>query len=584
MRRRSFLSIALTIALAACASGPLSSNTAPTPPTNPGMVSAADPRAVEAGLEMLRRGGTATDAAIATMMVLGLVEPQSAGLGGGGFLLFFDKARHGVDAYDGRETAPAAATENLFMGPDGKPLQFFDALQSGLSTGAPSLIPMLEMAHRDHGKLPWATLFEPAIKLADEGFIVSPRLANSVALVARMGGRLKDDPDARAYFFDAAGAPITVGFRRTNPAYAAVLRQIQTQGARAMTQGPVAESIIRATSRAPHPGALSLADLASVRPRRLAAVCGPYRAYRLCGMGPPSSGATTVLAITGLYQRARPTPVGAASADDWSAFLWASRLAYADRDHYLADDQFVPVPVQGLFDGRYLDARARLIDIAKAPTTVAPGDPSTIIGGRSLLDRWGRDATNEVGGTTHMSIVDGYGNAVAMTATVESVFGSQRMASGFMLNNQLTDFSLAPTLNGRPVANAPGPRKRPRSSMAPTIVFDRKGDLYAVIGSPGGSSIIGYVAKTLIGVIDWNLSMQDAINLPNATGRTASIGVETNRMTPELQAGLTARGWTLRPANNEASGLNGIRVLPSGFDGGSDPRREGVAKSTAAGR
>ena len=296
------------------------------------------------------------------------------------------------------------------------------------------------------------------------------------------------------------------------------------------------------------------------------------------------AGLPTVLAITGLYQRARPTPAGAANADDWSAFLWASRLAYADRDHYLADDQFVPVPVRGLIDGRYLDARAKMIDIAKAPTTVAPGDPSSVIGGRSLLDHWGRDGTNEVGGTTHMSIVDGYGNAVAMTATVESIFGSQRMASGFMLNNQLTDFSLAPTRNGKPVANAPGPRKRPRSSMAPTIVFDQKGDLYAVIGSPGGSSIIAYVAKTLVGVIDWNLSMQDAINLPNATGRTASIGVETNRMTPELQAGLTARGWTLRPANNEASGLNGIRVLPSGFDGGSDPRREGVAKSTAAGR
>lgn len=583
MRRRSFLSIVLSIALAACASGPPSVGRTPTPPTNPGMIAAADPRAVEAGLEMLRKGGTATDAAIATMMVLGLVEPQSAGLGGGGFLLFYDKARHTIDAYDGRETAPAAATENLFMGPDGKPLQFFDALQSGLSTGAPSLIPMLEMAHRDHGKLPWATLFEPAIKLADEGFIVSPRMANSVALVARLNGRLKDDPAARAYFFDAAGAPIPVGFRRTNPAYAAVLRQIQAQGSRAMTTGPVAASIIATVGRAPHPGALSLADLASVHPRKLAAVCGPYRTYRLCGMGPPSSGATTVLAITGLYERARPYPQGAASVDDWSAFLWASRLAYADRDHYLADDTFVPVPVQGLFDGRYLDARARLIDIAKAPVNVAPGDPSTVIGGRSLLDRWGRDATDEVGGTTHMSIVDGYGNAVAMTATVESIFGSQRMASGFMLNNQLTDFSLAPTLNGKPVANAPGPRKRPRSSMAPTIVFDQKGDLYMVIGSPGGSSIIGYVAKTVIGAIDWKLSMQDAINLPNMTGRTREIAADTNRMTPELQAGLAARGWTLRAANSEVSGLNGVRVLPSGFDGGSDPRREGVARSTAGG-
>ncbi len=582
MRRRSFLSVVLSVALAACATNPLASTAAPTAPPGEGMVAAANPLATEAGLEMLRKGGTATDAAIATMMVLGLVEPQSAGLGGGGFLLAYDRASRDLDTYDGRETAPAAATATLFMGPDGKPLPFADALQSGLSTGAPSLLPMLELAHREHGRLPWRDLFEPAIRLADQGFIISPRMASLIAFVASRNGALKDDPEARAYFYDAAGAPLTAGTRRTNTKYAATLRLIQAQGVRAMTQGPVAESIIAATSRAPRPGSLTLRDLASVRPRKLEPVCGPYRTYKVCGMGPPSSGATTVLSIVGLYARARPTPVGAANADDWSGFLWASRLAYADRDHYLADDQFVPVPTHELIDGRYLDSRSRMIDLAHAPAGVAPGDPSTVIGGRSLLDHWGRDATNEVGGTTHLSVIDGWSNAVALTATVESVFGSQRMASGFVLNNQLTDFSLDPMKNGKPVANAPAPRKRPRSSMAPTMVFDANGDVYAVVGSPGGSSIIGYVAKTVIGLIDWKLPMQQAIDLPNMTGRTASIGAETSRMSPELQAGLTARGWQLRPANAEVSGLHGIRITQNGLDGGADPRREGVARSTAA--
>lgn len=579
MRRRTLLGLFVALAIAACASGP-TSPPARLPPGE-GMVSAANPYAVDAGVEMLRKGGSATDAAIATMMVLGLVEPQSAGLGGGGFLLAWDKGG-AFDSYDGRETAPAAATTNLFLGPDGQPLPFAQAVQSGLSTGAPSLMPMLEMAHRAHGRLPWRALFEPAIRLADEGFIVSPRLAALIAFVGRNGDLMKD-PAARAYFFDAAGNPLAAGTRLKNPAYAATLRTLQAEGGRALTYGPIAESIVAAVHRAPRPGTLSLADLASVQPRRLAPLCAPYRTYRVCSMAPPSSGGIAVLSALGLYQRARPVPVGPANADDWAAFMWASRLAYADRDHYVGDDRFVPVPTHALIDGRYLDARARLIDLAHPAGNVQPGDPSTVIGGRSLLDRWGRDATDEVPGTTHLSVVDGWGDAVALTATVESAFGAQRMASGFMLNNQLTDFSLAPTLNGKPVANAPGPRKKPRSSMAPTIVFDAQGNLYAVVGSPGGSAIIGYVAKTLIGLIDWNLTMQQAIDLPNTTARAVGVRVEQQRMAPETYAALVARGWRLEPTGaQEGSGLHGIRVTPQGFDGGADSRREGVARSTRA--
>jgi gamma-glutamyltranspeptidase/glutathione hydrolase len=576
MRRRTFLALAASLALAACASTP---QVGPSQPPGEGMVAAADARAVDAGLEMLRKGGTATDAAIATMLVLGLVEPQSAGLGGGGFLLAFDKATRDFDSYDGRETAPAGARAELFLKDDGAPLGFRDAAWSGLSTGAPSLMPMLEMAHREHGRLPWRDLFEPAIKLAEEGFIVSPRMAALLGFVAQ--GPLKDDPEARAYFFDAEGKPLTVGARRTNPAYAEALRALQSQGGRALTRGPIAQKIVAAVQREPRGGSLTLADLASVQPRRIDPLCAPYRTFRVCSMAPPSSGGVAVLSALGLYERARPAPVGANDPDDWSAFIWASRLAYADRDHYIGDDRFVPVPTQGLIDPRYLDARAKQIDTTRAAARVEPGDPSTIVGGASLLGRWGRDATGDIPGTTHLSVVDGYGNAVALTATVEGPFGSQRMASGFMLNNQLTDFSLAPTKNGKPVANAPGPRKKPRSSMAPAIVFDREGNVHAVIGSPGGSAIIGYVAKTLIGLIDWNLSMQEAISLPNTTARSADIRIERQRMAPGTYDALAARGWKLTPTGaTEASGLHGIRVTPQGLEGGADPRREGVAKST----
>lgn len=580
MRRLTVLGLlvplVVPLALVACASP-----TAPAPsaPVTTGMVAAADPRAVDAGLEMLRKGGSATDAAIATMMVLGLVEPQSAGVGGGAFLLNYDRATKDIDAYDGRERAPAGATASLFLGADGKPLPYRDAVASGLSTGAPSMIAMLERAHRDHGTLPWRDLFEPAIKLADEGFIVSPRLAQLIQFVAPMGA-LKSDPEAGAYFFDANGEPLRAGARRTNPKYAATLRAIQQRGARALQDGEIGAAIVAQVQRAPRGGSLTLADLRNVAPRKIDPVCGPYRTYRVCSMGPPSSGAMALLSTLGLYERARPSPAGRNDPDDWAAYMWASRIAYADRDHYAADDAFVPVPTAALTDPRYLSVRAREIDLAKAPPTVLqPGDPSITIGGPSLLDRWGRDRTNERPGTTHMSVIDRNGNAVAMTATVESAFGSQRMAAGFMLNNQLTDFSLDPVKNGKPVANAPAPGKKPRSSMTPTLVFDANGNLYAVAGSPGGSAIIGYVSKTLIGMIDWNLSAQEAVNLANITARTNIAAAEVQRLPPGMADTLAARGWTLRPTQFEASGLHVIRVTPNGLEGAADPRREGVART-----
>lgn len=581
MRASRLLGFALSLALTACASP---APTAPTPETpsataGVGMVTAADPRAVDAGVEMLRRGGAATDAAIATMMVLGLVEPQSAGVGGGGFLLNYDKSANDIDAYDGRERAPLAATPALFTAPNGRALPFNEAVASGLSTGAPSLIAMLEKAHADHGKLPWRDLFEPAIKLADEGFIVSPRLAQFLAYMKE--SPIAQDPEAGPYFYPN-GAPLAAGARRTNPKYAATLRAIQTRGARALQNGEIADAILAQVKRAPRPGALSLADLRNVAPRKLDPVCGPYRTYRVCSMGPPSSGAMGLLSSLGLYERARPSPVGPSDVDDWAAYLWASRIAYSDRDHYAADDTFVPVPTAALIDPRYLSVRAKDIDLTKAPPTLLqPGDPSLTIGGPSYLERWGRDRTNEPGGTTHISIIDGNGDAVAMTATVESAFGSQRMAAGFMLNNQLTDFSLEPTKNGKPVANAPAPGKRPRSSMTPTLVFDANGNLYAVVGSPGGSAIIGYVSKTIIGMIDWKLSPTDAVALANITARTNVAAAEVQRLPAGMEASLRARGWTFRPTTLEASGLNVIRVTPRGFEGAADPRREGVARTTA---
>ncbi len=566
---RTFLAAAMTLLLAACAAAPPPPAASP-PARGEAMATAANPHAVEAALEMLRAGGSAVDAAIAAELVLGLVEPQSSGIGGGGFLLFYDAESEDIVGYDGRERAPAGATATMFLDARGRAMDFLNAQASGRSIGVPGLVAMFKLAHDEHGALPWAAVFEPAIRLADNGFAISPRLAAMIAEAAGEGGRLRADFAARAYFFDRSGAPWPAGHVLRNPDYAATLRAIAAQGPSALTQGPIAESIVAAAQRGPRAGSLTLEDLQAYAPRRLAPVCGAYRIYRVCSMAPPSS-ANATIAILGLYERARPSPVGAGDADDWAAFLWASRLAYADRDHYMADDEFAPIPTRELIAPAYLDERARLIDLARAPTRVDPGAPA----GQDLLDRWGRDIGDDFG-TTHLSVVDAQGNAVALTATIESLFGAQRMAGGFLLNNELTDFSFFPTLNGRPVANAVEPRKRPRSSMSPTIVTDQDGELVLVIGSPGGSSIISYVARTTISILDWNVPVQDALALGHVTARFDTARGEIARLPAGVGPALTARGWRIDDSRGEGSGVHAIRVTPRGLEGGADPRREGV--------
>ncbi len=568
--KQSFSRVAALVcafALTACAT---TSTPAPAPARGEAMVTAAHPLAVEAATEILREGGNAVDAAIAAELVLGLVEPQSSGIGGGGFLLFYDDVSERISAYDGRERAPAGATPTMFLDARGAALTFMDAQASGRAIGAPSLVAMLKLAHDDHGRLPWARLFEPAIRIAENGFAISPRLSRLIATAGERG-RLRADFAARAYFFDRDGNPWPAGAILRNPDYAATLHAIAAQGPRALQEGALAEAIVSAAQRGPRGGTLTLSDLRAVAPRRLDPVCGAFRVYRVCTMGPPSSG-NAVLATLGLYERARPSPEGAANPDDWAAFLWASRLAYADRDHYMADDQSVPVPTQALIAPAYLDERARLIDLTHAPPErIVPGAPA----GPELFARWGRD-TGDDAGTTHLSIVDAWGNAVALTATVESLFGAQRMAGGFLLNNQMTDFAFDPMLNGRPVANAVAPGKAPRSSMSPLIVTDRNGELRLVAGSPGGSSIIAYVARATIGMLDWDQTPQDALATGNIVARFDTARGEGARVPPGVISALRERGWRIDDAAGEESGLHVIEVTPNGLRGGADPRRDGV--------
>ncbi len=566
-----FGALVVALALGACAAGSGGGAREEAPPRLRGeaMATAANPYAVNAAVEILQEGGSAVDAAIAAELVLGLVEPQSSGIGGGGFLLYYDARSERLSGYDGRERAPAGATPTMFLDRNGRPIPFLDAQASGRSVGAPSLVHMFKLAHEDHGRLEWARLFQPAIRLALEGFEVSPRLASLIAAYGERG-HLRADFGTRGYFFDREGNPLQAGALLRNPQYAATLQAIAEQGPVAMTQGPIADAIIAAVQRNPRGGAMTHADLQAVEARRVEPVCGTYRVYRACTIGPPSSG-NAVLAILGLYERARPRPGGVDNVDDWSAFLWASRLAYADRDHYMADDAFAPVPTQELVAPAYLDERARLIDVTRAPASTPPGMPA----GPELFERWGRVASDD-SGTTHLSIIDGWGNAVALTATVESGFGAQRMAAGFLLNNQLTDFAWEPSIGGRPVANAIEPRKAPRSSMSPMIVMDRDGELELVIGSPGGSAIIGYVARTTIGILDWNLGVQAAIDVGNATARDAPARIEAPRMPAGMVQQLTARGWAVQESALEASGLHAIRVTANGLEGGADSRREGV--------
>lgn len=533
------------------------------------MIAAANPMAVDAGLAILRQGGSAVDAAIAVQAVLGLVEPQSSGIGGGAFMLHYDARTGDVVAYDGREVAPRGATPDMFLATDGKPLGFIAAVRTGRSIGVPGAVAMLELAHREHGRLPWAASWRSAIELARQGFPVPPRMAQSIRMGIGLGALA---PDAAAYLAPG-GVPLEAGQRLRNAAYADTLESIANTGSRGFYEGPLAAAMVAAAAREPMPGTLSLEDLRTYRASRLEPVCRGYRVYLVCGMRPPSSGGIAVLSILGTLENIDMAATSPHEARGWHYFIEAQRLAYADRDMYVADDRFVQVPLEGLLDGPYLRSRAQLIAADRAMPEVEAGNPPGAA-------RHPPDASGGTTGTSHFVVVDAAGNVVSMTTSVESAFGSQRMAGGFFLNNQLTDFSFRPTDDrGRAIANAVAPGKKPRSSMSPTLVFENGGFRFAV-GSPGGNAIIAYVAKTIVGTLDWRLAPQDAIDLPNVVAR-GPVTAEQSRIDPDLVARLKAMGHVFREGGgNEASGLHAVLLDASGhLVGAADPRRDGVAKA-----
>ncbi|HZW47818.1 MAG TPA: gamma-glutamyltransferase, partial [Microvirga sp.] len=480
------------------------------------MVAAANPLAAQAGREILAAGGSAVDAAVAVQLVLNLVEPQSSGIGGGAFLLYWDKTN--LVTLDGRETAPAAAKPERFLGPDGKPMKFYDAVVGGRSVGVPGTLRLLETAHKRWGKLPWPQVIAPALRLAEEGFPISPRLNGLLS----QEKYLQNDPIARAYFYQADGTPKPVGTVLKNPAFARTLREIAEKGADAFYTGEIAADIVATVTRhTTNAGDMTLEDLKTYKVEERAPVCGPYRTYRICGMGPPSSGAVAVQQIMSVLE----TQDMAAMKPGPDAVHWvaeAGRLAFADRALYLGDPAFVNVPVRGLVDPGYLKSRAALVSPDRSMGRAKAGDPPF----QKTQFRFAPSDGIEFG-TSHISVVDSDGNAVAMTTTIEDGFGARLMTrSGFLLNNELTDFNFAPTDEGKPVANRVEAGKRPRSSMAPTIVLDGNDKLYAVVGSPGGSKIIGFVVKALVGILDWRLDPQVAVDLPNALNRNGPTELE----------------------------------------------------------
>jgi len=572
MRRFAPLSLICLLTLSACAqtsATPSAPQAAPLAATTPrGFVAAANPLAVEAGLGVLRKGGSAADAAVAVQAVLSLVEPQSSGLGGGAFMTFYDARTGKVTAYDGRETAPGGAGPDMFMGPDGKPLPFVKVLLSGRSTGVPGAVAMLAQAQKEHGKAAWNTLFVDAERLASEGFTVSPRLAGMInnPRVPQNGAA-----DAIAYFTKPDGTRYQAGDTLKNPAYAATLRRLAAEGPSALYEGPIAQAIVDKVHEGTLPGSISLSDLKTYRPRSAAALCRPWKVYTVCVPNPSSSGLAVIQALmmlehTDIAARGPKDPVA------WTLLAEAERVMYADRDRYVGDPAFVKVPVKGLLDPDYVAQRARLIKDTAGPAP-AFGLPKG-------APKVGVDATKEPSGTSHFVIVDPAGNVVSMTTTVESIFGSGRMVGGFFLNNQMTDFSFSPVeKDGAPAANAVAAGKRPRSSMAPIIVLDGKGKFLAAVGSPGGNAILSYNLKTMVGVFSWGLSMQEAINLPNLVSRGGSFSGDAEKFGPDMVAALNARGVLVKTGQYETSGLHGVIVRPGGvLEGGADPRREGVAK------
>ena len=531
-------------------------------------VAAANPLAAQAGYAMLKKGGTAVDAVIATQLMLGLVEPQSSGLGGGAFLLLHDGQKKRLTTYDGRETAPAAAKPERFIGSDGLPMKFYDAVVGGKSVAVPGTVALLAMAHSKHGKLPWAALFAPAVALAERGFPVSLRLHTQV----KADRFLKTDPAARAYFYDASGAPWPVGHVLKNPDYAATLNAIARRGPEAFYAGEIAADMVKAVRAQANPGDLTEADLGAYRVIEREPVCGAYRGLRVCGMGPPSSGGIAVAQILAYVERFPLRRWGPNSVDSVHVIAEAGRLAFADRNRFIADPDFVPPP-KGLLDPAYLKSRGELIDVAQSMKRAEPGSPPGFKTARA------DDQSREFPGTSHISIIDRYGNAVSMTTTIEDQFGARIFVRGFLLNNELTDFSMLPQENGTAIANSVQAGKRPRSSMAPTIIFDKQNRPIIITGSPGGSAIINYVVKSIIAMLDWGLSPQAAAALPNFGSRNGPTELERGTALEAMKPELERRGHFVN-LMEFTSGLHilerAVSAKQPGWRGGADPRREGV--------
>ena len=532
------------------------------------MIAAANPYAAQAGLEMLRKGGSAVDAAIATQMVLTLVEPESSGIGGGAFMLLWNPVTKTLTSFDGRETAPQSVRPDMFLDAYAQPRSHGEAIPGGQSVGVPGLVAMLDKAHKKYGKLPWTVLFQPAIKLAEDGVPVTKKLANLLKAYPQVATM----PDIKRYFARPDGTLMQAGDRLKNPELAASLRAIAKGGAKAFYSGAIAAAIVDKVQHAPvNQGGMTLKDLAAYRAVERKPICGTYRVYKICSMAPPSSGGITVLQILAMLERYTPQELAPGSLSEIHLFAQASRLAYADRGFYIGDPGFVHVPTAGLLNRSYLKSRSALIDPSRDRGEAEPG---------TLPQRhadFGRAPSEEIAGTSHMAIVDDRGQTVSMTTTVESVLGSQMMAKGFILNNQLTDFSFIPERDGKKVANAVAAGKRPMSSMAPSIVFDRQGKFVMAIGSPGGSAIIPYVAETLIAMLDGGLDPARAVALPHFVMTDGPLQLEKNTALGPLAPKLEVMGYEVRAASVETSGLHIVERYGSGYRGAADPRREGVA-------
>lgn len=531
-----------------------------------GVVSAADPRAAEAGREILRQGGSASDAAIAMMLALSVVEPQSSGIGGGGFMIHNDGATNAVDTLDGRETAPASANPRLFLGEDGKRMPFLQAMPGGRSVGIPGNIALAARASAKWGKLKWSALFQPAIRLAENGYQVTPRLANALS---QLKGLWPDFPAAQAIYWHD-GRPKQVGETVKNPALAALLRTVAAKGPKAFYSGKNAKAIIAATGQSKrNPTVITKQDVASYRAVERAAVCSAYREYKLCGVGPPSSGATTVFQILGMLERFDLKALGKDNPQSWHLIAEAMFLGYADREKYLGDPGFVSVPVAGLLDKAYIASRSATISPDTSLPDYEAGNPPGAQPRTAAV-------SGEVAGTTHFVAVDARGDVASMTSTIEGPFGSQLIANGYFLNNELTDFTFAPEKDGAPVANRVEAGKRPLSSMSPTIVYDRDGKAIFAVGAAGGKTIIMQVAKTLIAHLDWGLSARDALAAPNIYMAGDAVLVEPDTTLSAMQSQLAGFGRTV-VAGRMSSKANAAERTTTGWQGAADPRSEGVA-------